>query len=44
MEVIIIIALTGVAIMMAGAFNKPRLSLWLAITGLMTGFILNLRL
>ncbi|MFZ4398828.1 MAG: NADH-quinone oxidoreductase subunit N [Bacteroidales bacterium] len=44
MEVIIVIALTGVAIMMAGAFNKPRLSLWLAITGLMTGFILNLRL
>ena len=44
MEVIIIIALTGVAIMMAGAFNKPGLSLWLAIAGLMLGFIFNIRL
>ena len=44
MEVIIVIALTGVAIMMAGAFNKPGLSLWLAIAGLMLGFILNIRL
>ncbi|MEI6823471.1 MAG: NADH-quinone oxidoreductase subunit N [Bacteroidota bacterium] len=44
MEVIIIIALTGVAIMLAGAFNKPGLSLWLAIAGLMLGFIFNIRL
>ncbi|NVN94665.1 MAG: NADH-quinone oxidoreductase subunit N [Bacteroidetes bacterium] len=44
MEVIIIIALTGIAIMMAGALNKPGFSLWIAIAGLMLAFILNFRL
>ena len=44
MEVIITIALTGVAIMMAGAFNKPGFSLWIAIAGLMLAFGLNISL
>jgi NADH-quinone oxidoreductase subunit N len=41
MEVIITLVLTGMLVMMAGAFRKPELSLWIALAGLITAFCFN---